>query len=57
MRARLEVRAAVVDDNVGDGLQAAVAQRAQALAQIALAPVRAVQVVQVARQVALLGTL
>ena len=49
----LEVRAAVVDDDVGDGLQIAVVQRAQALAQLALGAVRAVEVVQVARQVTL----
>ena len=36
----LEVRAAVVDDDVGDGLQIAVVQRAQALAQLALGAVR-----------------
>jgi hypothetical protein len=43
----------VVDDNVGDGLEVALVQRAQALAQVALAAIGAVEAPQVARQVAL----
>lgn len=47
------MRASVVDDNVGDGFEVAVVQGMQALAQLALAAVGAVQVVVVARQVPL----
>lgn len=49
----LEVGAAVVDDDVSDGFEVAVVQRVQALAQLPLAAIGAVQAPQVARQVPL----
>jgi len=47
----LALRAAVVDDDVGDGLDAGVVQAAHQVPQVRLRPVRAVQVVQVRGQV------
>lgn len=49
----LEMRAAVVDDDVSDGFEVAVVQHVQALAQLCLAAICAVEAVQVARQVPL----
>ena len=47
----LGLRAAVVDDDVGDDLDAGVVQGAHQIPEVRLRPVRAVQVVQVRRQV------
>ncbi len=49
----LEVCAAMVDDNISYGLEVAVMQRSQALAQFALGAIGAVEGVQVSRQVPL----
>ena len=49
------MRAAVVDDDVGDRLDVELVARGDELAQLGLGAVLAVELVQVARQVALIG--